>query len=70
MFLIEVCIHDRISRERWAGALMVVRSLFGLNSAVRKKRVMDQRTDGRTNGPTDGRTDGRTDPNIESLVRD
>ena len=36
---------------------MEVRSLFGLNSAI-KKRV------------TDGRTDGRTDPSIESLVRD
>ena len=57
--------HPAISRERWAGALMEVRSLFGLNSAI-KKRV----TDGPTNGPTDGRTDRRTDPNIESLVRD
>ena len=45
-------IHDHISRERWAGALMEVRSLFGFNSETR-----DRRTDGRTNGPTDGRTD-------------
>ena len=44
------------SRERWAGALMEVRSLFGWNSAVKKTRYR--------------RTDGRTDPNIESLVRD
>ena len=44
----QVRIHDRISRERWAGALMEVRSLFGLNSKTR-----DQRTD----GPTDRRTD-------------
>ena len=49
------------SRERWAGALMAVRSLFGLNSAVEKNAL-------RTDGPTDGRTDRRTD--IESLVRD
>ena len=49
------------SSERWAGALMEVRSLFGLNSAI-KKRVTDRWTD--------GPTDGRTDPNIESLVRD
>ena len=28
-------IHDHISRERWAGALMEVRSLFGLNSETR-----------------------------------
>ena len=30
----QVRIHDGISRECWAGALMEVRSLFGLNSAV------------------------------------
>jgi len=36
------------SRERWAGALMEVRSLFGLNSAVRKKRATDH---GRTDRP-------------------
>ena len=50
-------IHGSISHERWAGALMEVRSLFGFNSAVWKKT-------------RDGTTDGRTDPNIESLVRD
>ena len=44
-------------RKRWAGALMEVRSLFGLNYAI-KKRI------------TDRRMDGRTDPNIESLVHD
>ena len=38
------------SRERWAGALMEVRSLFLL--------VV---TYGRTYGRTDGHTDGRTD---------
>ena len=58
-------IHGSISRKRWAGALMEVRSLFGLNSAIRKKT-----RNGRTDGPTDGRKDGWTDPNIESLVRD
>ena len=30
----QVRIHDGISHVRWAGALMEVRSLFGLNSAV------------------------------------
>ena len=55
----------RISREHWAGALMEVRSLFGLNSETR-----DQRTHGPTNGPTDRRTDGRTKPLIELRVRD
>ena len=30
----QVCIHDRISRERWAGALMEVKSLLSLNSAI------------------------------------
>ena len=44
------------------GALMEVRSLFGLNSVIKThyRRTTDH-------GP---RTDGRTDPNIESLVRD
>ena len=56
--------HDMISLECWAGALMEVRSLFGLNSVVKKNAG---RMDGRT---TDRRMDGRTDPNIESLVRD
>ena len=59
----QVHIHDMFSRERWAGALMEVRSLFDLNSAVKKNAL-------RTDGLTDGPTDGRTDPNIESLVRD
>ena len=35
-------IHDHISRKRWAGALMEVRSLFGMNSA---DGWTDQRTD-------------------------
>ena len=43
------------SRERWAGVLMEVRSLFGLNSVIKKNALP---------------TDGRTDPNIEPLVRD
>ena len=54
----------RISHVRRAGALMEVRSLFGLNSVVEKTR------DGRTDRRTDGPTDQRTDPLIESLVRD
>ena len=40
-------IHGSI--ERWAGALMEVRSLFGLNSAVKKTR--DGTTDGQTDRP-------------------
>ena len=56
-------IHGSISHARWAGALMEVRSLFGLNSAVKKKQETDP-------GGTDGPTDGRTDPHIESRVRD
>ena len=48
------------SRERWAGALMEVRSLFGLNSAIKKKRLTDPPTDGQTDGPTNGPTDGQT----------
>ena len=44
-------IHGSISHARWAGALMEVRALFGLNSAL-KKCKMDQWTDGQTNGPT------------------
>ena len=55
--------HDMISLECWAGALMEVRSLFGLNSVVKKNAR-------RTTGPTDGPTDQRTDPLIESRVRD
>ena len=51
----QVRIHDRISRVRWAGALMEV---FGLNCAVKKTR----------DGRADGRTDRRTDPIIELLV--
>ena len=38
-------IHNHISRERWAGALMEVRSLFGL---TRDGQTTDARTDGRT----------------------
>ena len=58
--------NETISHVCWAGALMEVRSLFGLNFAVWKKRETDgPRTDHvrTTDGP-------RTDPNIESLVRD
>ena len=43
IILRQVHIHDNLSHVRWAGALMEVRSLFGLNSAVKKTR------DGRTN---------------------
>ena len=66
----QVRIHDGFSHVRWAGALMEVRSLFGLNSAVRKKRETDRRTDRPMDGQTDGRTEGQTDPHIESRVRD
>ena len=75
--------HPANSRKRWAGALMEVRSLFCLNSAVRKKRATDHgpRTTDHgprttyhgprtTDRPTNGRTYGWTDPNTESLVRD
>jgi hypothetical protein len=43
---------DRLanSRECWAGALMEVRSHFGLNSAIKKTRY------GRTDRPTDRQT--------------
>ena len=50
LMLKQVRIHDRISHVRWAGALMEVRSFFGLNSV---------------DGRTDGRTDGQTDSNID-----
>ena len=60
----QVCIHDSISHVRWAGALMEVRSLFGLNSAVKKTG------DGPMDGWTNRRTDGLTDLHIESRVRD
>ena len=56
----QVRIHDSISDVRWAGALMEVRSLFGLNFAVEK--TGDQ--------PTVRLTDGQTDPHIESRVCD
>ena len=51
----QVRIHDSISHVRWAGALMEVILLFGLNFAVEK--MGDRRTD----GPTDGRTDPHLD---------
>ena len=35
----QVRLHDGISQVRWAVALMEVRSLFGLNSAVEKKNA-------------------------------
>ena len=55
----QVHIHDSISHVRWAGALMEVKELFGLNFAVKKtgERRTDRWTDGRTDGPTDGQTD-------------
>ena len=34
-------IHGSISRERWARALMEVRSLLVMNSVVKKKRKTD-----------------------------
>ena len=40
----QVRIHDSISHVRWVGALMEVRSLFGLNSAAKKKRETDRLT--------------------------
>ena len=58
-YIEQVRIHDSISHVRWAGALMEVRSLFGL---IKKKTTLP--TD---HGPTDH---GRTDPLIESQVRD
>ena len=45
------------SRERWARALMEVRSLFSLNYAVKKSGMDGPRTVGRTDGRTDGRTE-------------
>ena len=73
-------IHGSISRERWAGALMEVRSLFGLNSAVKKTRdgTTDRWTDPNIvaclrlkmgDGPTDGLRDRQTDPLIEMRGR-
>ena len=46
---------DRLanSHERWAGTLMEVGSLFGLNSAIKKNA-------GRTDQWTDPLTDGKT----------
>ena len=55
-------IHGSISHARWAGALMEVKSLFGLNSAIKKNGR-------RTDGPTNRRTDGWTDHNIEMRGR-
>ena len=45
----QVRIHDRTSSVRWAGALMEVRSLFGLNPAIKKTRY--RRTDQRADRP-------------------
>ena len=66
----QVRIHDSFSHVRWGGALMEVRSLFGLYSAVQKNtlrtdRGRDGRTDGWTDGWTDRWTDGRTDGQTE-----
>ena len=53
----QVRIHDRFSRERWAGALMEVRSLSALNLlyfllfvlvGTEPRRMDPRRTDGRT----------------------
>ena len=55
-------IHGSISHARWAGALMEVRALFGLNSAVKEMQ------DGPTDRGTDQPTNRRTDPHIESCV--
>ena len=52
-------IHGNISHARWA--LMEVRSLFGLISAVKKTGDHEL---------TDGQIDGQTDPHIESRVHD
>ena len=63
-------IHGSISHARWAGALMEVRALFGLNSAVKKTR--DGPTDGQADGLTDRPTNQPTDRqslHIESCVR-
>ena len=54
----QVRMHKSISHVRWAGALMEVRSLFGL---ILKKNAL--LTD---HGPTDH---GRTDPHIEMRGR-
>ena len=51
--------HDSVSRLRWGGALMEVRSLFGLNAAVKKTR--DAPTDRQLDHPNDGRTDPHTE---------
>ena len=61
-----ILLFDRISCKHWAGALMEVRSVLRMNSAVKKKHM----TDGPTNQQTNRRTDQRTGPNIESLVQD
>ena len=50
----QVRMHKSISHVRWAGALMEVRSLFGLISAVKKKWLPTDR-------PTDRLTDRRRD---------
>ena len=49
-YIEQVRIHDSISHVRWAGALMEVRSLFGLNFTI--KKTGDRRTDGRMDGET------------------
>ena len=51
-------IFDRISRERWAGALMGDRSLFCLNSEIKNAQQTDQWTDGPSDGPSDGLSNG------------
>ena len=38
-YIEQVRIHDTFSRERWAGALLEVRSLFRLNSAFKKSSL-------------------------------
>ena len=51
----QVRIHDSISHVRWAGPLMEVGSLFGLNFVG--KKTGERPRDGMTDGPTDGRKD-------------
>ena len=59
-------IHDSISHVCWAGTLMEIRSLFGLNSAVEKTR--DKTTDRPTNQPTDQPTNRPTNqPTNQSI---
>ena len=58
-----------ISQLRWAGALMEGRSLFGLNSVV--KKTWDGTTEQHMERPMEQRMEQRTDPpHTESHARD